>query len=417
MSFVMAGAAAQHCWMPKPNAISLDDTHHPTNVTDTRRIVDRDSKFAALALALALPADTVLYLLLPMYAEQFGVTLAQAGLLLAANRLIRIVGYGFVARFYARHGDRLTCTLAVVAAAVCGVGYASLSGLWALLPLRLLWGLSFAALNLSTQVLATADPVGAAKRSGRSRAFTALGPVIALPLAGLLAYAHGPRTVFWILAAAALLGLLVTRQLSRHHQPAPAKRRGLKRPNSLDVWSFLEGFTLDGLFIIGLSYLGSDLLPGGAVVMAGALLAVRYLGEIVLSPLGGKLAERFGAENVLVTLSLITSATLVGFGLGWFWSCAAAIVVLRALQLPLLAPIVAHRTPGPDRVHALAARSVWRDIGAGTGPLLAGLLLPFMSPAWLYSVPALLLAWAAVACARQGAPQGKDLSQQAQTRG
>lgn len=419
MSFVTRAAAAQHYWMPKPNATSLDDITHPTDMTDSRRVVDRDSKFAALALALALPADTVLYLLLPMYAEQFGVTLAQAGLLLAANRLVRIVGYGFVARFYARHGDRLTCTLAVVAAAVCGVGYASLSGLWALLPLRLLWGLSFAALNLSTQVLATADPVGAAKRSGRSRAFTALGPVIALPLAGLLAYTYGPRPVFWILAAASLLGLLVTRQLSRHHQPAPAKRRGLKRPNSLDVWSFLEGFTLDGLFIIGLSYLGSDLLPGGAVVMAGTLLAVRYLGEIVLSPLGGKLAERFGAESVLVTLSLATSATLIGFGLGWFWSGAAAIVVLRALQLPLLAPIVAHRTPGPERVHALAARSVWRDIGAGTGPLMAGLLLPFMSPAWLYSVPALLLAWAAVAvaCGRQRATPGKNLSQQAQTRG
>jgi len=420
MSFVTPAAAAQHCGMPKPTAMPLDDITHPTAMTESRRVVDRDSKFAALALALALPADTVLYLLLPMYAEQFGVTLAQAGLLLAANRLVRIVGYGFVARFYARHGDRLTCTMAVVAAAVCGVGYASLSGLWALLPLRLLWGLSFAALNLSTQVLATADPVGAAKRSGRSRAFTALGPVMALPLAGLLAYAYGPRPVFWILAAAALLGLLVTRQLSRHHQPAPAKkRRGLKRPGSLDVWSFLEGFTLDGLFIIGLSYLGSDLLPGGAVVMAGTLLAVRYLGEIVLSPLGGKLAERFGAETVLVTLSLVTSATLIGFGLGWFWSSAAAIVVLRALQLPLLAPIVAHRTPGPERVHALAARSVWRDIGAGTGPLMAGLLLPFMSPAWLYSVPALLLAWAAIAVAfgRQGAAPDENLNQQAQTRG
>ncbi|QEI07749.1 MFS transporter [Pigmentiphaga aceris] len=367
-------------------------------------LVNRDSKFAALALALALPADTVLYLLLPMYAEQFGVTLAQAGLLLAANRLIRIVGYGFVARFYARHGDRLTCTLAVVAAAICALGYATLSGLWALLPLRLLWGLSFAALNLSTQMLATADPVGAAQRSGRSRAFTALGPVIALPVAGLLAYGYGPRPVFWLLAATALLGLLVTRQLSRHHQPTPAKRRGLTRPNSLDVWSFLEGFTLDGLFIIGLSYLGSELLPGGAVVMAGTLLAARYLGEIVLSPLGGRLAERFGAENALVGLSLLTSATLIGFGLGWFWSGAAAIVVLRALQLPLLAPIVAQRTPGPERVHALAARSVWRDIGAGTGPLLAGVLLPFMSPAWLYSVPALLLAGAAIACVQRPAP-------------
>lgn len=394
MSFVGGVQTAQHSVMPDlPPPLPPDPDHVKT--------VDRDSRHAALSLALALPGDTVLYLLLPMYAEQFGVTLAEAGLLLAANRLVRIAGYGFVARFYARHGDRVTCSLAVVAAAICAVGYGTLSGLWALLPLRLLWGLAFAALNLSTQALATAEPAGAARRSGRSRAFSALGPVIALPLAALLAYGYGPRTIFGLLTVTALFGLVMTRRLSAHRPPAITKRRGLVLPNSLDVWSFLEGFTLDGLFIIGLSYLGSDLLPGGAVMLAGALLASRYLGEILLSPAGGSLAERFGAERVLVALSLLTSAALIGFGSGWLWACAAAIVVLRALQLPLLAPIVVHRTPGPERVQALASRAVWRDIGAGTGPVVAGLLLPLVSSFWLYSVPAVLLGVAALACARR----------------
>jgi len=76
------------------------------------------------------------------------------------------------------------------------------------------------------------------------------------------------------------------------------------------------------------------------------------------------------------------------------------IVVLRALQLPLVAPIVAHRTPGPERLQALAARSTWRDIGAGAGPMLAGLLLPVAPAAWIYGAAALLLAAAALACGR-----------------
>ena len=122
----------------------------------------------------------VLYLLLPMYGPAFGITLAEAGVLLAANRLVRIVGYGWVARFYARRGDRATGTLAVAAAVLCALGNAALSGFWALLPLRLLWGLCFAALNLSTQVLATAMPLGAAARSVRSRAFIAVEPMLAL---------------------------------------------------------------------------------------------------------------------------------------------------------------------------------------------------------------------------------------------
>jgi hypothetical protein len=37
--------------------------------------------------------DPVLYLLLPLHAAAFGITLPEAGLLLAANRIVRIFGY------------------------------------------------------------------------------------------------------------------------------------------------------------------------------------------------------------------------------------------------------------------------------------------------------------------------------------
>ncbi|HLG47844.1 MAG TPA: MFS transporter [Reyranella sp.] len=361
---------------------------------------DRNARFSAIALAVALPADTVLYLLLPMFAPQFGVSVAEAGILLAANRLVRIMGYGWVARFYARRGDRPTDTLAVIAAAISALGYATLSGLWLLLPMRLMWGLSFAALNLSTQATATAQAAGASLRNGRSRAIVAMGPMLALPVAALLAEAYGPRAIFFVLTAVALTGLLATRRLPAESHPAPPMRRRLTLPTSLDVWSFLEGFTLDGLFVIGLGYLGKDLLPGGAVLAAGLLMALRYFSEILLSPIGGHVAERVGPERLLVTLSLMTTVVLVGFGAGWLWSCAAVIVVLRALSLPLISPIVARRTPGPGRVQALAARNIWRDIGAGTGPLAAGALLPILPAFWLYTVSAVLLAIAALACVR-----------------
>ena len=68
------------------------------------RIADENSRHASQTLAFAQPGDTLLYLLLPLHHDAFGVTLAEAGLLLAANRLVRIAGYGWVARFYAERG-------------------------------------------------------------------------------------------------------------------------------------------------------------------------------------------------------------------------------------------------------------------------------------------------------------------------
>jgi len=48
-----------------------------------------------------LPRHTVLYLLLRLHASTFGVTLPEAGILLAANRAVSIFGYRRIARFYA----------------------------------------------------------------------------------------------------------------------------------------------------------------------------------------------------------------------------------------------------------------------------------------------------------------------------
>ena len=112
------------------------------------RTADTHSRRAALTLALCLPSDVLLYLLLPMESQAFGITLAQAGVLLAANRLVRIFGYRHVLNFYARNGDRLTCMIAAGAATLCALGNSVLSGFAALLGLRLVWGLCFAALNL-----------------------------------------------------------------------------------------------------------------------------------------------------------------------------------------------------------------------------------------------------------------------------
>ena len=249
------------------------------------RTADTQSRRAALTLALCLPSDVLLYLLLPMESQAFGITLAQAGVLLAANRLVRIFGYRHVLNFYARNGDRLTCMIAAGAATLCALGNSVLSGFAALLGLRLVWGLCFAALNLSTQVLATAEPAGAARRAGRSRALIALGPMLALPLGGWLTLWAGPRPIFLILAGCCLVGLWMASGLPTvGHDLHSTPGRRFKWPDSVALWSFIEGVALDGLFIFGLSIQAQKLLGGDAVLIAGGLMALRYVSEMLLSP-------------------------------------------------------------------------------------------------------------------------------------
>ena len=350
---------------------------------------DRATFNASMTLSLALPGDTVLYLLLPIHAATFGVTLPEVGLLLAANRLIRIAGYSWVAHFYATRGPRAACTMAGVGAFIAAVGYAALSGVWALLVARLIWGLSFAAMNIAVHALPTAEIKGAAKRSGWSRSIIACGSMFGLIAGAFIAEYYGPRIVFALLAGVALFALPFAWRLPSTPEQLISSGSRFAKPGPISVWSFCMGFALDGLFIFGLALLAKASMPEGAAIAAGLAMALRYLFEILLSPVGGRWAAAVGARRLLVFLSLLAAIGLIlqGYGSPLLWIGALSVIVLRALLQPLPAPVVAEAFPGAARVPALARQATWRDIGAGTGPLAAGLLFP-IAPAFAIYVGA-----------------------------
>ena len=209
-------------------------------------------------------------------------SLAEAGLLLAANRLVRIAGYGWVARYYAVHGPRAACLLAAAGSVLATLGYALSSGLLALIVARLLWGLSFAAMNIATQASATAEPTGAARRSGRMRAVIAAGPVSGLIGGALVSQFGGPRVAFLLVGLVALVAFLFALRLPNAGEGRPQRlaRQRFGTPARLDSWAFVQGLTLDGLFVLGISILAAVALPGYAALAAGAALALRYIAEI-----------------------------------------------------------------------------------------------------------------------------------------
>lgn len=359
---------------------------------------DRATFDAALTLSLTLPGDAVLYLLLPIYATTFGVSLPEVGLLLAANRLVRIAGYSWVAWFYAVRGPRLACLLAAIGSVAAALGYAVFEGFWPLLAARLIWGLSFAAMNIAVHALPTGEMSGAARRTGWSRSIIACGPMIGLVMGAVGAHFFGPRPVFLALALVALVAIAFARRLPSTPERQVSSRLRFARPGPISIWSFCMGISLDGLFTVGLALLAKEQLAEGAAIAAGLVMALRYFFEVTLAPIGGRLAERVGARNLLIVLSLLSAGAfvLLGFDSPLLWIGALVVITLRALLQPLPAPVVAEAFPGGARVAALARQATWRDIGAGAGPLAAGLLFPVLPALMIYAGAAALLAGASL---------------------
>ena len=133
---------------------------------------------ASFVLSLSLLGDALLYVILPVHADAFGVSLAMVGFLLAINRIIRTFAYGFIADLAERIGLKKLCLIAATTAVLSTLGYTLLNGAVWLSLSRVMWGLSYAALLLITLSYAAINPQKTGNRIGLSRSVEQIGPLL-----------------------------------------------------------------------------------------------------------------------------------------------------------------------------------------------------------------------------------------------
>ena len=77
-------------------------------------------------MSFALLGDALLYAVLPAYAESFGLTLPWVGVMLSANRIVRVFAYGVIAKLTHTLGVRQMCIAAAITATLSTALYLSL---------------------------------------------------------------------------------------------------------------------------------------------------------------------------------------------------------------------------------------------------------------------------------------------------
>lgn len=337
--------------------------------------------YSAAALSLACLGDLLLYVVLPIHAAAFGVSLAWVGVLLAANRLVRMVLYGGVAALGDALGPRTLAIAATVTAVVSTLMYGLVSGGPALLVARILWGLSFAALNLAALSYAVADRARAGRRVGVSRAIYQMGPAFALSVGAWLAGVLGPRDVFLVLGFMSVLAIPFALRLpAEGGRPERRKTEWLPKPHRIDLFFFVVGFAVDGVFAMTIVLvLAQTVTAETAILSAGLILAVRRFGEVIFAPIGGVLGDRYGAARILFLAGLLAGAGFVILYAGWAYVGSVVVIIGRAVIAAVGPALVARRSQQVDTLYRLAVMQTWRDFGAAVGPLVTGLWLAWTS--------------------------------------
>ena len=346
-------------------------------------------------LSLVLLGDALIYAVLPVYADSFGITLGWVGVLLSANRFVRVFAYGLIARVIYRFGARQTCLGAAVVATITTAIYGIGQDPVVLLLSRILYGLTYAALVLITLSYAIELRSEAGFRVGISRTIQRIGPIFALLIGTWLVGLVGPKNVFIILAFATTLAIPLSLALPSNSQMENknATETSISRPQSIDILFFLQGFGVDGVFAVTISLIfAQDLSAANAVLFGGALLALRHIGEAVAAPAFGWFADRFGARRIFIGSLFFTIVGFVSIAAGLTVTGAIVMLIFRgALASTGPTVIVQSMNARDSAIAPLARMQAWRDLGAAFGPLLTGFALSIFSPETQHAIMAAAL--------------------------
>lgn len=369
--------------------------------------------------AFAIMGDSLLYGILPLAAEDLGLLPQQVGLLLSANRLIRLLSNTWLSTLFARFGPYRTfvvsAILGVLTTAIYGLGW----GFLMLLMARMAWGISWSGLRQGSYQAIWAGAGSAAGRlMGLMWGVVRGGSAVSVLLGGFLFDCYGYQVTVWTIAAISTLAIPIALRLS---WPAGAQiGKPVSQParNMLQGWQealsdplqrtvLLVGFfklLLNAILIATASLFlaerfgdqaGGVLLGLEVGALTGIVLATRWFSDLFLGAVMGALADRIGRIRLSVLLILLLCLGLAV--MLWTTANLSILALLGVLItstgvnviLDAYANQLALGTAQPELF--VGAYTTASDLGSALGPLLAFTLVTAVGFAPVYGVAALLV--------------------------
>ncbi|CAB4626131.1 unannotated protein [freshwater metagenome] len=360
-----------------------------------------------VTVALDLVGFGIVVPILGRYAERFGASGLEVGLLFASFSLAQLVCAPLLGRLSDRIGRKPVIMISLLGTAVGSFVTGAAGALWVLFLGRILDGASGASVAVAQgAVTDLAPPSERPRLLGLLGAAFGVGFVVG-PALGGLASLGGEHLPFFVAGTVALINAGVA--WFRLPETRPARVRDEARMRSsqgtsakIRLWGLaLTGFTAIVAFSgfeATFSLLAGNrfnLTEGGiAAIFVGIGAVLVVVQGILIAPINAKL----GTQRSLQIGLVLNSAGLIILAFAESWSiliiALSFLTVGQGLVAPNLSTLVSGRVPDHRRGEALGFQQGVNAIGRVSGPALAGILYDHVSIGSPYLVGGALCALA-----------------------
>ncbi|MBA4493632.1 MFS transporter [Paenactinomyces guangxiensis] len=346
----------------------------------------------SLLTAVCLLGDSMLYVTLPIFFKQAGLSsLWEVGLLLSVNRLVRLPLNPVIGWIYHKMSWKTGMWVALFLSIISTVGYGCFQGLAAWLILRVIWGCAWSLLRIGGMiaVVSVANENNHGEGMGWYNGLYRLGSLGGMLVGTILAVKIGFSMTAILLGVMPVLFIpfvIKMRGVSPERTEQTQKQAKISfHVNRMEMLVFVTGFMvsfyIQGVITSTFSSLITSRFPGQvdiasflipSTVLAGFILGIRWVWEPFLAVSIGRWSDRHGRVPIFIFSLLLFGAGmgLVPAGLNaGAWAALILVLlilstVLTTLADSLLSVVAKQRSISQTTtLYALAA-----DLGAALGP-------------------------------------------------
>ena len=378
------------------------------------------------AVCLSLFGDLTLYAVLATERAAVGLSLGAVGVMLAANRLIRIPGNPIVGTLFDVRGRRRLFVLGMTLGVLSTAMYGLVRGFAPFLLARLMWGTAWMLINIggTAMILDVSTAANRGKLVGGYNAWMLLGFALGPFVGGALVDFLGFRPAMLVCAGCTAIGLLFA--VFGLPETAPDRASRVAVPtfrNLVALWRvglrlfvahprllsaallylltlFVgEGIALSTLNLWLEQQLGTTIPLGnlvlGIAAASGFLAGARALVAGLSGPLAGTLSDSASGRNSVIAAGMLVSA----LGLVWLAFTATPLSIVLAVLLSAVGDGAVRATltatlgdfaPPDSKGLLMGMYATIGDVGSTLGPVLAFALLPIVGLRWLYALCAIV---------------------------